>query len=155
MASSPPGAQQTRATYPALLTDEAAVWRGWLAKHESEWDRFDYNVRVGPGFDPGEGVDPAIRKQAIYSSKKRIDALAWRGSQALIVEVKDRAGLSAVGQILGYKVYWTRENPSLPAPQLLLVARTLAAGVGDVLQAHGVPYELVTPQNAIASPPQS
>jgi len=146
MSANGPGPQQTRATYPALLTEEAAVWRGWLAKHEAEYDSFDYNVRVGPGFDPGGGVSPEIRKQAIYSSKKRIDALAWKGNQALIVEVKDRAGLSALGQILGYKVYWTRENPNFPAPKLLVVAAQFAPGIQDVQ---------VTPQNAAGSPPAS
>ena len=127
-----------------MLPAEIDVWRAWLRLHQAEYDRFDYNARVGPGFDPGGGVPDYIRQMSIKNTKKRIDAVAWAGSQPLIVEVKVRAGLSSIGQILGYRVHWRLENPHAPPPKMLLVANRLAEGVQEVLQAHDVPYELVT-----------
>lgn len=132
-----------RLTYPAMLPAEIAVFRAWLRLHEGEYTAFDYNVRVGPGYDPGEGVMQAIRVMSIKSTQKRMDALAWQGDTPLIIEVKDRAGLSAIGQILGYKVHWQKENPQSIPPKILLVANRLAPGVEDVLRAHNVPWELV------------
>jgi hypothetical protein len=137
--------ESDRLSYPAMLPAEIAVWRAWLRLHQAEYDRFDYNARVGPGFDPGGGVPDYIRQMALKSSKKRIDAVGWQGSQPLIVEVKDRAGLSAIGQLLGYRVHWRLENPHSPPPKMLLVANRLAEGMQEVLQAHDVPWELVTP----------
>lgn len=132
-----------RLTYPAMLPAEIAVFRAWLQLHEGEYTRFEYNVRVGPGFDPGEGVMQSIRDMSIKSTRKRMDALAWQGDTPLIIEVKDRAGLSAIGQLLGYRVHWQRENPQSIPPKMLLVANRLAPGVEDVLNAHNVPFELV------------
>jgi len=135
--------ESDRLSFPALLPPEIAVWRAWLQKHQLEYTRFEYNRRVGPGFDPGPGVDEAIRLMSILNTRKRIDAVAWRGDQPLIVELKDRAGLSAVGQLLGYVVHWKLENPQNIRPNALLVANRLSPGVEDVLQAHQIAYELV------------
>ena len=139
-----PPLESDRLTYPAMLPAEIAVWRAWLVKHQGEYDRFSYNTRVGPGYDPGPAVEESIRLMSIMNTKKRIDAVAWKGDQPLIVEVKDRAGLSAVGQIMGYNVHWKIENPHKVPPNLLLVANRLAPGVEEVLKAHVIPFELVS-----------
>ena len=147
MSTPTPPLESARTYYPAMLPAETIVWQTWLRLHQAEYDRFDYNMRVGPGFDPGGSVPDFIRTMAVKNTKKRIDAVAWQGSQPLIVEVKVRAGLSAVGQILGYRVHWRLENPHTVPPKLLLVANRLADGVQEVLQAHDVPFELVSPDN--------
>lgn len=143
MSTVPPTPQSERLTYPALLPAEINVLRAWLRLHEAEYTKFDYNVRVGPGFDPGPSSPDYIRKMARDSTRKRMDALAWAGSQPTIIEVKDRAGLSAVGQLMGYVVHWKIEHPHEVPPKALLVANRLAPGVAEVLQAHNIPFELV------------
>lgn len=132
-----------RVSYPALLPAEIAVWRVWLRLHQAEYDRFDYNMRIGPGADPGPSYPQDVRDMAIHNTQKRIDAVAWRGAQPLVIEVKDRATLASVGQLMGYIVYWKGANPNGPLPQALLVANRLAPGLADVLAAHNLPYELV------------
>lgn len=144
MSTPTPPLESDRLSFPAMIPAEIDVWRAWLRLHQGEYDRFDYNARVGPGFDPGEAVPDYIRQMSIKNTKKRIDAVAWQGSAPLIVEVKVRAGLSSIGQLLGYRVHWQRENPHAPPPKMLLVANRLAEGVQDVLDAHSVPFELVT-----------
>lgn len=140
-----PVTQADRLTFPAMLPAEVAVFRGWLKIHEAEYSRFDYNVRIGPGFDPGDTVPADVRSQAILNTQKRIDAVAWKGNTPTIIEVKDRAGLSAIGQILGYEVLWRLDNPGGPPPSILLVARVLGVAVEPVLVAHNIPHELVVP----------
>jgi len=144
MSTHPFQPEADRLTFPAMLPAEIAVWKAWLKLHQGEYDRFEYNRRVGPGYDPGPGVDPSVRASTILNTQKRIDAVAWSGSQPLIVEVKDRAGLSAIGQLLGYVVHWKIENPHAPPPKMMLVANRLANGVQEVLQAHNIPFELVS-----------
>lgn len=144
MSTPTPPLESDRMSFPALLPAEIAVWRAWLRLHEREYSRFDYNDRVGPGHDPGPTAPDYIRTMSIKSTRKRIDAVAWRGDQPLIVEVKDRATLAAVGQILGYRTHWRIEHPNGAPPQMLLVANRLAAGMEEVLKEHGVPFELVS-----------
>jgi len=45
--------QSERFKYPGLLPREIIVLRAWLRLREKDYDRFDYNVRIGTGFDPG------------------------------------------------------------------------------------------------------
>lgn len=137
-------AESDRLYYPAMLPAEIIVWQAWLRLHQAEYDRFEYNTRVGPGYDPGGGVPDYIREMSIKNTKKRIDAVAWSGSQPLIVEVKVRAGLSSIGQLLGYITHWRIENPHDALPKALLVANQLAPGVQEVLHKYELPFELVT-----------
>jgi hypothetical protein len=146
MSTAPTPRESDRLTFPALLPAEINVLRAWLRLHEGEYDRFDYNVRVGPGFDPGPALHPNDRQMAIDNTRKRIDALAWRGGQPTIIEVKDRAGLSCIGQLMGYVVHWNLEHPNGPRPYSLLVANRLAPGVEDVLNHHGLLFVLVDVQ---------
>lgn len=107
---------------PGMMPEEVVVLREWLKRHEGEYDRVFGNIRIGAGTDPGEGFPEEVRRGAILNTQKRIDALAYKGDQATIVEVKRRAGMSAVGQVLGYVQLYIAENPRMPAPSALLVA---------------------------------
>lgn len=138
-----PVAQAERATYPGLMPQEVAVLREWLRLHESEYDRFEYNCRVGIGNDPGPTYSPAMRDMALNLTRKRIDAIAWKSNQATLIEVKKRATLAAVGQIVSYRTLWTADNPLAPAPILLLVASSFDADVMPVLTANAVGYAIV------------
>jgi hypothetical protein len=143
MSNGNPSPEWLRQTYPAMLPAEIAVWRAWLRLNAGNYDRFEYNVRVGPGFDPGPNVAPADRQMSLDITRKRIDALAWAGNQPTVIEVKDRAGLSAIGQLMGYIVHWKDEHPFGPPPYALLVANRLAPGVERVLQAHSLTFVTV------------
>lgn len=135
--------QQERFRYPGLLPREIIVLRAWLRLHEAEYERFDYNVRIGTGFDPGPTVSQSIREMAIANSQKRIDAVAYRPNQVTLIEVKDRAGFSAVGQLVGYLHMWQADHPEAPRPRLLLVANRTQDDIPLVASGAGIDIELV------------
>lgn len=118
--------ESERLKYPGLLPEEILVLRAWLAIHQGEYDRFDYNMRIGQGIDPGAAYSPEVRKQAVMNTQLRIDAVGWRGAQPSIIEVKRRTTPSNVGQILTYDSVWRKEFPAGPAPILRLVCNTFA-----------------------------
>lgn len=134
-----------RSKYPGLDPAEVPILKGWLAKHLSEYDRFDFNVRVGAGADPGPTYDPATRAMAVANSQKRIDAVGYSGTQPTIIEVKDRAGTSALGALLTYAHLFAMQYSGLAAPRLLLVTNRLQADMEGPLRAAGIAWELVTP----------
>lgn len=135
--------QQDRLRFPGMLPREVLVMKAWLVLHEAEYDRFDYNVRLGQGTDPGPNWPPEIRQQAIQNTQKRIDAVAWKGNQPTLIEVKDRAGFSAIGQLVGYDALWPQSFPNSPVPKLLLVANRAAADIYPVVAKAGIVLELV------------
>jgi hypothetical protein len=128
---------------PGLMPDEALLLRRWLELHEGEWERVFANVRVGPGYDPGESWPEHARQMAILNTQRRIDALAERGADALIIECKWRAGASAVGQVLFYVELWQAENPDRPRPGALLVCAHIPAEVQQFAGSVGVGVEVL------------
>ena len=143
MSDPQPVAQADRQTFPGLMPQEVAVLREWLRIHESEYDSFDYNVRVGVGTDPGPTYDATMRQMSLDVTRKRIDAVAIKGSDVTLIEVKKRATLSAVGQVVAYKTLWNNDNPLRPASRLLLVAAAFDPDVMPVLAANAVDYAIV------------
>lgn len=90
------------AKYPGMFAPEQEVWRAWLLKNQSYYDRFEYNVRVGPGEDPGPAYPEEIRRMAILNSQPRIDVVAYSVRGREIIEVKVRAQNEVIGQIASY-----------------------------------------------------
>lgn len=130
--------ESDRAKFPALQVDEILVWRAWLAQHQAEYDRFDYNVRLGTDVDPGPDFPDNIRKAAIALNSLRVDAVGYQGLTPTIFEVKRRAGPQNIGQLLTYKHLWAAAFPISPAPALVLVFNTLSQHILGVAGASGI-----------------
>jgi hypothetical protein len=126
-----------------MLPREVLIWRTWLKSHETEYDSFDYNSRIGTGFDPGAGWDDSIRAMAIANSQKRLDVVALKGSQATLIEVKDRAGASALGQLLTYMPLWSTAHQDLPRAKMRLVTNRLQPDIGVVAAFWGIDVDVV------------
>ena len=135
--------QSERLTFPGMLPREILVFQSWLRQHEMQYDRFDYNVRLGAGFDPGPTWDEAIRRMAIANTQKRVDAVGYQGNTVTLIEVKDRAGFSAIGQLVGYEALWLHEHPGAQQPRLILVCNRFAPDILPVLQKQGITLNVV------------
>lgn len=157
--------ESDRHKFPGLLPDEVLVLRAWLTINERGFDRFDYNLRLGPEQDPGPNYTPDVRRCAILIHQMRLDAVGWRGVQndllpgattkaadvyhlfpsaaATIVECKRRATPSAVGQIISYRDTWMHENPSAPRPDLVIVCNTYTPNIVPALTQNRIQLNTV------------
>src|SRR5215467_5095244 len=135
--------QCDRLSYPGLMPNECVILSAWLRVHESDYERFDYNTRIGAGVDPGPTWGPDIRRMAVMNSQLRIDAIGWVGNQASLIEVKQDANVTAIGQLLTYDAVWRMDNPSLPPPHLIVVSNTLQPNMGAVTSARGIRPDVV------------
>ena len=50
--------QVERLSYPAMQPREIIVWRNWLKENEPRFSRYEYNIRLGGGLDPGPSFTP-------------------------------------------------------------------------------------------------
>lgn len=141
--------EAARAKYPALGVAEVLVWREFLKLHELEYSPlpqfwldyrnttaqappeagavFDYNLRIGAGFDPGKAFDQATRDQWIEKTKLRIDALAFQGDRPFLFEVDRTIGTPQIGQVLGYLAAWRASKLTATDPQGVLVTANMKA----------------------------
>ncbi len=124
---------------------EGQVFRLWLKDHEQEYDRFDYNVRVGPGRDPGPAYSDAVRSAAVLSSQLRLDAVAWKNGSPTLIEIKDFALITAIAQLTMYAAVWRIANPAQTSVALLIVCSNSQPGFMAAAAAAGVAVNVLPP----------
>lgn len=162
-------------SYPGMLADETLVWRAWLALHQTEYDRFDYNLRLGPDQDPGPAYLPQVRRAAILNAKLRLDAVGWQGIDNALIpatiespqqvydlfpsavveifEVKRRATQSALGEIAAYFHTWLSDFPSAVPPRLRIVCAAYAQTILPTVRAMNITLDPVQVSFSILTNP--
>jgi hypothetical protein len=148
-----------------MLPREILIWRNWLKGNEPRFDRYEYNLRLGSGVDPGTGYSLEARQSAILNSRRRLDVIAFNLGRATIIEVEENPGLSAYGQLLGYETLWRQyvqqggpsdldknmdlarfypaDLPLDPDPKLLMVCARINADARLVLERGAIAVEVI------------
>ncbi len=85
-----------------LQAGETVLWDAWLQLHAAEYDRFDYDVRVGKGADIDPSRPAYIQKMARKVSPKRIDAVGYVGTVPTTFVIMRTARRAAFGACLLY-----------------------------------------------------
>lgn len=160
-------------SYPGMSVDETVVWRAWAMLHQGEYDRFDHNIRIGPGKELDASFLPAVRRAEFLNSQMRIDSVGWQeidnallpgavtnpqdiydvfpSAVVTIFEVKRRATLAAYGEIMGYNHAWVEDFPNQPAPRLVIVCSEYAKTILPATRASAVQIDLVQANFSILS----
>jgi hypothetical protein len=123
---------------------EIPIWQKFLDLNPGRFDTYEYDVRVGEGITPPPNLDANIADMAVSLAKKRIDVIGVKDSIPTIIEIKDYAGLTAVGQLVSYPLLFSREFPEAPTPGILLITRRLLPDVAYVLDWFQIPFEIIT-----------
>jgi len=141
-----PRGEQFRNYYPGLIPIETELWRAWLREHEGEFQAFEYNVHVGQGVTvPARlevGDDPVVAANVArafqQATQKKIDVVGHHGDATWIIEVEDRPGTRALGQLLTYRTLLTKQRELLGPVELVLICRRLGADMLEAFDEAGV-----------------
>jgi len=126
-----------------MIKEEIIVWERFMEKYPGKFETVDYDFRVGRGSETPENLGDNFERMAKMLSQKRIDVLGWVDDQPTIIEIKNRVGLSALGQVLGYKTLFMKYFKHFPEPAVMVVCEKIDQDDHDVLEDHGVPVEVV------------
>ncbi len=129
--------------YPHLMPGEIPIWEAWLETHHGQYDSFTYDVRVGESIVPPPDLEANLHDMAVSLAKKRIDVVARKAGQPTIIEIKQYAGLTALGQLFAYPVLYAWEFPQEPPTKVLLVAQRILPDIGKLLEAFDISVNLV------------
>lgn len=129
--------------YPHLLGDDKEVWDRFILKFPDKFETVDYDIHVGSGIEPLEEPESKPAQQWKDLTRKRIDVVGWKINFATIIEVKKRVGLPTLGQILGYRFLYHRQNPGTFLLPSLIVCSQINQDDKDVLDHFGILYEVV------------
>lgn len=157
--------QEDRLRYAAMQPREILIWRNWLKSNVLRFDRYEYNVRLGTGTDPGPSYEASSRRQWIVNTQRRADVVASAGGRVTIIEVEENPGIFAFGQLQGYAKLWRdrvrrggppavfyelgveeffpRDLPMDLEPKLLLVCARISNDGIAVAEGSGVGFEVV------------
>jgi hypothetical protein len=123
-----------------MSQEEKAIWVRFLQQGGTKYSPFIYDVRVGQGTQMPEGSSTYAVKSAYALTTKRIDVVYFENGNAVIVEVKRRAGLSAVGQLIGYRDLF-RLTPDFNGQiAMLLVTDTLQPDMRPILADNNISF---------------
>jgi hypothetical protein len=101
-----------RGAPPHMLRPDIPVWYKFLDKWGPHFKTLYYDVLLGgPTLSPDQDKDPYWRMWRANTSK-RADAIAELENEVWIIEVSERPGLRAVGQLLVYVNLWL-EDPKI------------------------------------------
>ncbi len=126
-----------------MLGEDIPIWDRFVDAYPDLFDSVDYDWRVGEGVNPDPEWAENYQRMVKMLSQKRIDVVGWNDDQPTIVEVKSRVGLSALGQILGYKTLFIEEFPHFPIPEVLIVTESIGDDDKRILNKHGIPVIVV------------
>jgi len=107
--------------YPHMFPRDIEIWERYLKIYKKDYQQFLYDVKIGSVPQFPNGLPPEIYKMGEDLWKKRIDVVGIKTNEIEVIEVKPNAGLSALGQVLGYaKIYTDEKKPSLPVYPVLI-----------------------------------
>lgn len=131
--------------YPHLLPWDIPLWEAFLDLHGQDYDRFEYDIRVGRGRPAPRSLPTNIRKMALDLSMRRIDVVGHTSARIDIIEVTRVADLKAVGQLMTYpRLYRATYEPTLPV-RPVLVLEHFHTDILQVIQELNLVYYLLSP----------
>lgn len=121
---------------------EMAVIKAYLVKHIDDFDRVEFEVRLGPGMTVPADYPEYMQRYARANFRLRADLICWRGNIPTIVEAKDRLDGCAIGQLLTYTKLLKQDNPTLMQTYKTAIGLSILDGISDVFYDNGVLVEL-------------
>lgn len=109
------------ATYPHMKPADVLIWERFLTQFPDMYDKVQYDLEVGvlPDFIKNDTNADLASMEALY--KRKIDVVGFRDSQIDIIELKPRAGTSALGQVKGYVQLYIRDIDPGAQPKAVIV----------------------------------
>lgn len=127
-----------RKFYPEKTDHESAVIRDYLLKHLGDFDRVSFSVRLGASIAPNPEHLPGVQRSTVFSSKRKIDLVAYTGEQPYLIEAKKRLTHAVLGQLLSDRQLFLEENPDAPEPRLVAIGRESDPDIERILTTNGI-----------------
>ncbi len=129
--------------YPHMIGEDTEVWERFILRFPNRFDTVDYDFHVGKGVDTSPIRNDADKTYWAQLTKKRIDVIGYKNILVTIIEVKKRATLFTLGQILGYRFLYLREHPELKGVLSLIICDKIDQDDQDILSHYGIDYYLI------------
>ncbi len=125
-------------SFPNMGAREAAIWLIFIRSGLLVPGPVYYGARVGDPLPVSPGGASWLRSVVNATSRKRIDAVVHSKGVWWLYEVKLRAGLSAIGQALGYEYLFGLAMGTAEAIVTCIVCDRASRNIPEVCAQTGV-----------------
>jgi len=110
---------------------DVAIWERFLAEYPTYYNKVQYDVPCGEGpqFDTLANEETGGHDERLY--KRKIDVVGFRGNEVDIIEVKPRAGPSAIGQVKMYRQLYFVDYKPLRNPNCVIITDSFSNDVAE------------------------
>lgn len=113
------------AWYPHMGAQDAAIWSRFIAQYPDLFEKVWYDLPVGSGAPIPDGTAPHMERDWQILTKYKCDVVAFDDVGPTIIEIKPRAGLGSIGQIIGYDLLYQEYVDKKARPNLVIVTDSL------------------------------
>lgn len=134
---------EKRYWYPHMGPQDVAIWERFIDRNPGRFDECVYDLPVGAGADlEGSNVEDGTRFKE-YLTKYKCDVIAFKGDEVCIIEVKPRAGLGSIGQIINYADLYIEYVDRTADPTLYIVTDALRTDMDWLCEKRGIKLTVV------------
>ena len=127
-----------RLRYPHLGPEDAAIWSKFIQRKPNFYDLVEYDAKVGEGRDYSEHPDDQYKADMVLLSRKRIDVIGFKAGEIHIIELKPKATLSAIGQVIGLMKLYQAENQTTAKIMPVIITDEILPDMANLCGQMGV-----------------
>lgn len=127
-----------RVRYPHMIKQEVIIWKKFLKLYGYNFTKYRYDVHVGHGIGRIPGYTTILQDMAVRLTQKRIDVVAVRGGETYIIEIKERASMAAIGQVLTYRELYEQRYGLGRISGLVIAAESVDPDIKKVIEKFGI-----------------
>lgn len=126
-----------------MMPEDVAIWERFISAYPNSFELCMYDFPVGslPEFMDTSHPVAVAGEEKLY--KKKIDVVGLKGQEIAIIELKPKAGASAVGQVKMYCALFKKENPAAPACRAVVITDSVSSDVQEFAREEGVQFVVV------------
>jgi hypothetical protein len=134
---------EKRYHYPHMKPYDVAIWERFIEAFPDVYDYviYDQGVGLGAPFDPVVSIDTGGDVYKLY--QRKIDVVGFKDGQVDIIEIKPQAGASALGQVVGYRELYVRDESPALIPKAIVVTDRLLPDMDMIAEKLGVQIVVV------------
>jgi len=126
-----------------MRTVDIPVWEAWLEENSSDLDTVDYDLHLGEGIPPLEGIPSEFQQDWTALTQKRADAVVFRQDKIEVIEVKDRVSPQAIGKVMVNSELLKENGTDGKKVEPVIVARSCDPDCKRIADKFGIRIDLV------------
>ena len=132
-----------RYEYKHMIGGDKIIWEKFIRRYPEWFEEVSYDVNIGEGVVLNYDWSEKDSDWAKKITQKRIDVVGYKGKNITIIEIKKRVELGTLGQLLGYKFLYEKENDLIGKTIFLLITEMIGKDDNDIMNDYSIPVIVV------------